>query len=133
MQGRQCANVAIGDQIEFFAKVSLNECKSGGDIAVSIGAYGYQTVSALYITPSCGCECEKMQNQVVKRSLVIKIFFFPKFNSNLRAVLKFCILNAFCRMMKCIAATNKFCKISFNENKSDAFCLQIEYSLIFHL
>ncbi|KAM3727754.1 putative integrin beta-like protein [Dirofilaria immitis] len=63
VQGRQCPNVAIGEQIEFFAKVSLNECKSGGDIAVSIGAYGYQTVSAMYITPSCGCECEKMQNQ----------------------------------------------------------------------
>ncbi|VIO89475.1 EGF-like domain containing protein [Brugia malayi] len=63
VQGRQCPNVAIGDQIEFFAKVSLNECKSGGDIAVSIGAYGYQTVSAMYITPSCGCECEKVQNQ----------------------------------------------------------------------
>uniref|UniRef100_A0A1I7VTQ3 EGF_2 domain-containing protein n=1 Tax=Loa loa TaxID=7209 RepID=A0A1I7VTQ3_LOALO len=63
VQGRQCPNVAIGEKIEFFAKVSLNECKSGGDIAVSIGAYGYQTVSALYITPSCGCECEKVQNQ----------------------------------------------------------------------
>ncbi|KAK6114409.1 EGF-like domain family protein [Brugia pahangi] len=63
VQGWQCPNVSIGDQIEFFAKVFLNECKSGGDIAVSIGAYGYQTVSAMYITPSCGCECEKVQNQ----------------------------------------------------------------------
>ncbi|VBB27297.1 unnamed protein product [Acanthocheilonema viteae] len=69
VQGRQCPNVAIGEQIEFFAKVSLNECKSGGDIAVSIGAYGYQTVSALYITPSCGCECEKVQNQEGKSPL----------------------------------------------------------------
>lgn len=64
VQGRQCINVALGEQIEFFAKVSLNECKAGGDIAISIGAYGYQTVSALYITPFCGCDCEKIQNQV---------------------------------------------------------------------
>ncbi|VDK73085.1 unnamed protein product, partial [Litomosoides sigmodontis] len=69
IQGRQCPNVAIGEQIDFFAKVSLNECKSGGDIAISIGAYGYQTVSAMYITPSCGCECEKMQNQERKSPL----------------------------------------------------------------
>ncbi|OZC09358.1 EGF-like domain protein [Onchocerca flexuosa] len=69
VQGRQCPNVAIGDQIEFFAKVSLNECKSGGDIAISIGAYGYQTVSAMYITPFCGCECEKVQNQERKSPL----------------------------------------------------------------
>uniref|UniRef100_A0A183EYQ9 Laminin EGF-like domain-containing protein n=1 Tax=Gongylonema pulchrum TaxID=637853 RepID=A0A183EYQ9_9BILA len=41
----------------------LNECRSGGDIAISIGAYGYQTVSAMYITPFCGCDCEKVQNQ----------------------------------------------------------------------
>lgn len=64
ISGRQCPNVNAGDQIEFFAKVSLNECKTGGDIAVSIGAYGYQTVSAMYITPLCGCDCEKVQNQV---------------------------------------------------------------------
>ncbi|CAG9534098.1 unnamed protein product [Cercopithifilaria johnstoni] len=69
VHGRQCPNVSIGEKIEFFAKVSLNECKSGGDIAVSIGAYGYQTVSAMYITPFCGCECEKVQNQERKSPL----------------------------------------------------------------
>ncbi|VDK42370.1 unnamed protein product [Anisakis simplex] len=63
VQGRQCANVRDGEVIEFFAKVSLNECKASGDVAISIGAYGYHTVSAMFITPLCGCDCEKLQNQ----------------------------------------------------------------------
>jgi hypothetical protein len=55
--------VKVGETVTFYAKVSLNECKAGGDIAVSVGVSGYNTVSALYITPLCGCECEKLQNQ----------------------------------------------------------------------
>lgn len=51
--------------INFFAKITLNECnKAGGDIAVSIGVYGYNTVSGLFITPVCSCECEKVRNHV---------------------------------------------------------------------
>uniref|UniRef100_A0A914VAK2 Integrin beta subunit VWA domain-containing protein n=1 Tax=Plectus sambesii TaxID=2011161 RepID=A0A914VAK2_9BILA len=63
VQGRQCSPIKVDETVTFYAKVSLNECKAGGDIAVSIGISGYNTVSALYITPLCGCECEKLQNQ----------------------------------------------------------------------
>jgi hypothetical protein len=35
--------------INFYAKVTLNECKAGGDIAVSIGVYGYNTVSGIFL------------------------------------------------------------------------------------
>uniref|UniRef100_A0A914DAZ1 Integrin beta subunit VWA domain-containing protein n=1 Tax=Acrobeloides nanus TaxID=290746 RepID=A0A914DAZ1_9BILA len=60
--GRVCPGVKVDQIINFYAKVTLNECKAGGDIAVSIGVYGYNTVSGLFITPVCGCECEKLRN-----------------------------------------------------------------------
>uniref|UniRef100_A0A183VCC5 EGF_2 domain-containing protein n=1 Tax=Toxocara canis TaxID=6265 RepID=A0A183VCC5_TOXCA len=63
VQGRQCADVKDGSIVDFYAKVSVNECKAAGDVAISIGAYGYHTVSAMFITPVCGCDCEKIQNQ----------------------------------------------------------------------
>uniref|UniRef100_F1L453 Integrin beta-like protein n=1 Tax=Ascaris suum TaxID=6253 RepID=F1L453_ASCSU len=63
VQGRQCTDIRDGEMIDFYAKVSLNECRAAGDVAISIGAYGYHTVSAMFITPMCGCDCEKVQNQ----------------------------------------------------------------------
>ncbi|VDO20631.1 unnamed protein product [Haemonchus placei] len=47
----------------FKLKVTVMDCRDGSDIAISVGVYGYTTVSALYITPLCGCECEKPNQQ----------------------------------------------------------------------
>ncbi|PIO63687.1 EGF-like domain protein, partial [Teladorsagia circumcincta] len=35
-------------------QVTLMDCRDGADVAISVGVYGYTTVSALYITPLCG-------------------------------------------------------------------------------
>uniref|UniRef100_A0A7E4W9E4 INB domain-containing protein n=1 Tax=Panagrellus redivivus TaxID=6233 RepID=A0A7E4W9E4_PANRE len=61
--GNICHGIKEGDIIKFYANVTLNECKAGGSLAASIGVYGYNMVSALYVTPLCACECEKVQNQ----------------------------------------------------------------------
>ena len=45
ISGRVCPGVKVDQIINFYAKVTLNECKAGGDIAVSIGVYGYNSVS----------------------------------------------------------------------------------------
>ncbi|KAK0401528.1 hypothetical protein QR680_015839 [Steinernema hermaphroditum] len=59
IEGRHCPHVHDGETIEFFAKVALHECRNGGDIPVSIGVFGYNKISAIFVTPLCGCECEK--------------------------------------------------------------------------
>uniref|UniRef100_A0A0N4ZE01 INB domain-containing protein n=1 Tax=Parastrongyloides trichosuri TaxID=131310 RepID=A0A0N4ZE01_PARTI len=72
IQGRTCPNIKENDIILFFAKVTVNECKNYGDLAVSVGIYGYNTVSALFVTSVCGCECEKTQNQDAKSNFCSK-------------------------------------------------------------
>lgn len=67
VSGRRCKDINASEEINFVAKVSLNKCIASGDIAISIGVYGYRTVSAIYITPICGCDCEKLQNQVFSK------------------------------------------------------------------
>uniref|UniRef100_A0A915EED4 Integrin beta subunit VWA domain-containing protein n=1 Tax=Ditylenchus dipsaci TaxID=166011 RepID=A0A915EED4_9BILA len=56
--GRVCAGVKPDQKISFYAKVSLNDCSNTNLIAVSVGIYGYNTVSAIFVTPICGCECD---------------------------------------------------------------------------
>lgn len=51
----RCPGIQEGQKINFFVKVSLTECH---DVALSVSVYGYNTVSALFVTPLCSCECE---------------------------------------------------------------------------
>ncbi|KAK6033320.1 EGF-like domain protein [Ostertagia ostertagi] len=60
---KQCSAIKEGQKINFKIKVTLMDCRDGADVAISVGVYGYTTVSALYITPLCGCECEKPSQQ----------------------------------------------------------------------
>lgn len=60
--GRVCPNVKQDQRINFSAKVSLRDCSNPNQMAVSIGIYGYNTVSAIYIQPICGCDCETPRN-----------------------------------------------------------------------
>jgi len=62
VNGKVCQGIREGDEIKFTATVTLKECKSGGDVAASIGVYGYNMVSAIFVTPLCACECEKVKN-----------------------------------------------------------------------
>ncbi|KAH7714864.1 EGF-like domain containing protein [Aphelenchoides avenae] len=62
-QGRVCPGVQNEQRVKFYAKVSLRDCQGGNDIAVSVGIYGYNTVSAIFVTPLCGCECENPRLQ----------------------------------------------------------------------
>ncbi|CAD6189109.1 unnamed protein product [Caenorhabditis auriculariae] len=45
--------------VEFRVEATLETCSSQGDITLSLGVRGQQIISALYVTPICGCECEK--------------------------------------------------------------------------
>jgi len=56
--GRVCPGVKPDEKTSFYAKVSLNDCNNRNLIAVSVGIYGYNTVSAIFVTPVCGCDCE---------------------------------------------------------------------------
>ncbi|XGW33442.1 hypothetical protein V3C99_017676 [Haemonchus contortus] len=62
-EGQQCNTIKEGQKVNFKIKVTVMDCRDGSDIAISVGVYGYTTVSALYITPLCGCECEKPNQQ----------------------------------------------------------------------
>ncbi|KAI1723377.1 integrin plexin domain-containing protein [Ditylenchus destructor] len=61
--GRVCAGVKPDQKISFYAKVSLNDCSNSNLIAVSVGIYGYNTVSAIFVSPLCGCDCENPRYQ----------------------------------------------------------------------
>ena len=75
VSGKICQGVREGDEIKFTATVTLKECKSGGDVAASIGVYGYNMVSAIFVTPLCACECEKVKNLVgITASMNLWIF-----------------------------------------------------------
>lgn len=63
LQGMQCSNVSVGETIEFYVDVRLLECR-GGNESLSIGAFGYEGVNALYIKELCGCECEELDELV---------------------------------------------------------------------
>lgn len=63
IESSKCAGLKEGQKLNYKIKVTLMECRDGSDIAISVGVYGYTTVSALYITPLCGCECEKPSQQ----------------------------------------------------------------------
>ncbi|ETN69054.1 EGF-like domain protein [Necator americanus] len=67
VEGKQCPTLKEGQKVNFKIKVTLLECRDGADVAISVGVYGYTTVSALYITPLCGCECEKPTQQASSR------------------------------------------------------------------
>ncbi|CAI4221727.1 unnamed protein product [Auanema sp. JU1783] len=63
IEGKQCSGAVRGQQYDFKIKVTLQNCSNDGDVSISVGVYGYNTVSAIYITPLCGCECEKLQQR----------------------------------------------------------------------
>ncbi|KIH45015.1 hypothetical protein ANCDUO_24950 [Ancylostoma duodenale] len=63
VEGKQCPGLKEGQRVNFKIKVTLLECRDGADVAISVGVYGYTSVSALYVTPLCGCECEKPTQQ----------------------------------------------------------------------
>ncbi|VDO95823.1 unnamed protein product [Soboliphyme baturini] len=63
--GNICKSIAPAEVVSFNVTVSLKECKTSGDAVVSVGVGGLRDVVALYITPVCGCECEKLENQVL--------------------------------------------------------------------
>lgn len=69
--GRICPRISVDERISFYAKISLKDCSNKNLIAVSVGIYGYNTVSAIFVTPLCGCDCENPRFQV---------FFFIKKN-----------------------------------------------------
>uniref|UniRef100_A0AC34FXZ7 Integrin beta subunit VWA domain-containing protein n=1 Tax=Panagrolaimus sp. ES5 TaxID=591445 RepID=A0AC34FXZ7_9BILA len=62
IKGISCPNAKPGQEYKFYATVTLKECKSGGTLPVSIGVVGYNDISAIYVTPLCACECEKLIN-----------------------------------------------------------------------
>jgi hypothetical protein len=62
IKGKTCPNAKVGQEYKFFATVTLKECKSSGTLPVSIGVIGYNDISAIYVTPLCACECEKLKN-----------------------------------------------------------------------
>lgn len=65
IKGRVCQGVKPDQKINFYAKISLlNNCEKNNLIAVSVGIYGYNTVSAIFVTPLCGCDCENPRYQV---------------------------------------------------------------------
>ncbi|KHJ99912.1 hypothetical protein OESDEN_00097 [Oesophagostomum dentatum] len=68
VEGKRCPALKEGQKVNFKIRVTLLECRDGADVAISVGVYGYTSVSALYITPLCGCECEKPTQQVEKNS-----------------------------------------------------------------
>uniref|UniRef100_A0A915N8E8 Integrin beta n=1 Tax=Meloidogyne javanica TaxID=6303 RepID=A0A915N8E8_MELJA len=61
--GRVCPGIKPDQKISFNATVSLKDCSKPNLAAVSVGIYGYNTVSAIFITPICGCECEHSRQQ----------------------------------------------------------------------
>ncbi|WKY16196.1 hypothetical protein Q1695_001129 [Nippostrongylus brasiliensis] len=63
IEAMQCPGIKEGQKVNYKIKVTLEDCRDSSDIAISVGVYGYTTVSALYITPLCGCECEKPNQQ----------------------------------------------------------------------
>ncbi|VDM59635.1 unnamed protein product [Angiostrongylus costaricensis] len=71
METKHCPEIKEGQKLNFkiksvttnLFKITLLECRDGADAAISVGVHGYTTVSALYITPLCGCECEKPSQQ----------------------------------------------------------------------
>ncbi|KAE9414228.1 hypothetical protein Angca_007712, partial [Angiostrongylus cantonensis] len=63
METKHCPGIEEGQKLNFKIKITLLECRDGADAAISVGVHGYTTVSALYITPLCGCECEKPSQQ----------------------------------------------------------------------
>ncbi|CAD5233484.1 unnamed protein product [Bursaphelenchus xylophilus] len=58
IQALRCPGITEGQHINFYVKVSLTDCK---DVALSVSVYGYNTVSALFVTPLCSCECESFR------------------------------------------------------------------------
>uniref|UniRef100_A0A183CAI7 INB domain-containing protein n=1 Tax=Globodera pallida TaxID=36090 RepID=A0A183CAI7_GLOPA len=63
LTGRVCPGVQPEQKISFYAKVTLSDCSRPNLAAVSVGIYGYNTVSAIFVTPLCGCECEHGRQQ----------------------------------------------------------------------
>lgn len=77
INGRVCSNVKPDQKINFYAKISLlHNCENNNLIAVSVGVYGYNTVSAIFVTPLCGCDCQNPRYQVLNR------FFFENSRKN---------------------------------------------------
>ncbi|VDN03361.1 unnamed protein product [Thelazia callipaeda] len=65
IQGTRCKNVPMGSVVEFYAIFHLRSCSASENIPVAIGVYGYEEiVAAVYITPFCSCECEKITNHI---------------------------------------------------------------------
>ena len=62
IKGKTCHNVKEGEEVKFYANVSVAECKGDGTLPVSVGVFGYNDISAVYVTPICACECEKLKN-----------------------------------------------------------------------
>lgn len=61
--GRQCEGTRQSDIVEYTVSLRLMECRTSGSAVVSIGIGGVRDVVAVYISPICGCECEKLSLQ----------------------------------------------------------------------
>ena len=64
IEGRICPAMEDGVLYNFRLEVMMDKCINEGDISISVGVYGHDSVSGVYITPLCGCECEKIQRHV---------------------------------------------------------------------
>ncbi|KHJ40628.1 EGF-like domain protein [Trichuris suis] len=62
--GNFCPSVSHSDVVSFNVSVKLRECRASGGAVVSVGIGGVREVVALYVNPICGCDCEKLENQV---------------------------------------------------------------------
>ncbi|CAI5454655.1 unnamed protein product [Caenorhabditis angaria] len=45
--------------VEVIVEITLIDCFSGGDIGVSVGFSGVRTVSGIYVSSVCRCDCER--------------------------------------------------------------------------
>ncbi|CAJ0566163.1 unnamed protein product, partial [Mesorhabditis spiculigera] len=68
VSAKKCEKVPDGTELSVIAKVKLTACSSStGSIPITVGAYGARSIGALYVSPLCGCECERF-NQIEKNS-----------------------------------------------------------------
>ena len=64
IEDRECDGIQDAHIYEFRLEITMNKCTNEGDISIAVGVHGQDTVTGVYITPLCGCECEKLQRHV---------------------------------------------------------------------
>ncbi|CAJ0914820.1 unnamed protein product, partial [Mesorhabditis belari] len=67
VEGKKCDKVPDGTVLAVTAVVKLTKCSDRGSIPITVGAYGARSIGALYVSPLCGCECERL-HQIEKNS-----------------------------------------------------------------